>query len=224
MRHAHLDVIDDMRKIIRRVPVALDQNEIIECFFAGGKRSPDHITPCISLELRYAEAKRTLPVPSCGFCGGRRTFASPKRATATRRRTMFPEQERPFFLLGSFPQRIEFLLRVRIDVCLPCRKKLFPVAAIEIQVFGLFIDFRVIPGDAEPGERLYDVLDGAWHFPFLIRVVDAQDKRTSLFTREKPRVERRAHAAHVQESRRARRETGYDIFLVTEAHGKARYR
>src|SRR3989344_1370557 len=91
MRHAYLDVIDDMRKIIRRVPVALDQNEIIECFFAGGKRSPDHITPCISLELRYAEAKRTLPVPSCGFCGGRWS--------------MFPEQERPFFLLGSFSER-----------------------------------------------------------------------------------------------------------------------
>src|SRR5215207_3481639 len=72
----------------------------------------------------------------------------------------------------------------------------------------------LVPIQADPTQRTFELLDRLLRRALQIRVLYAQHERAAVLAREEPVEERRAHAADVQPPRRARRVPDPDPSVV----------
>ncbi len=99
--------------------------------------------------------------------------------------------------------------RALVEVCLALGDQPLAEYARIVHPVELEAD-RTVPVDAEPAQRLLDLLDRLLDLAARVRVLDPQQAFAPLLAREEPVEEEGPHASDVQESGRARRHADSD--------------
>ena len=104
---------------------------------------------------------------------------------------------------------LQLFLRAIAVICLALSEPLLDDLAISRIALAL-VERPFVGIQAEPLHAVQDHLHGLGRRSFAIRVLHAQDESAAVAARVEPAEERRAHAADVQETGRARGKAGAD--------------
>ena len=199
--HFHLEIINNMRKIISWQTVRLDQNKIIKRFRTSRKLAHNGVVPSISLDFGRFEAKWHSKLPLW------RIFWA-----------MIAIQKRAFFELGPISKFFNLLWRVRISISQAFFDHFFSPFQInftalslvirpKIAFFATFAIWTFAPIQAKPTQSFEHQIFGTLDKSSLIRIFNSQNKITASLLGNQIRIKCASNISNVNVASWTRRKT-----------------
>ena len=196
VRDGHLEIVDDDAEVVRRHAVAAHDDQVVELGVADLDVTLDLIVPGDASLRRVLEAE-----DGCHTRGwrlsGPQIFRSPAAVVAR----LFAARR----LLRA--QRIEVRGRHITAVRKTALEHVVEDYLVTVEPLHLIVGSLVVV-EAQPRHGIENRLDRLLGGALDVGVLDAQDELSAVMARERPREERGAGAAQVQETGGARREAG----------------
>ena len=193
VRNLHIRVVDDHTEIVRRRAIRTDDDEIVEFGVVEFDAPPHGVVHNDATAVRIAEAD------------DERLAVRILRALAAA--TVIAGLLARCHLLGT--HRVEL---VATAVAAVGDTRIEPAGRdIRVALEARALEYRLVVGrQAEPLHAVEDRLDVLRRRAFAIRILDAQDEFATSVARVQPVEKCRANTAEVQDTGRARGESGSD--------------
>ena len=205
VRDAHEVVVDDIREIVRRHAVALQEHLVLELAVRDRHDAVQHVL------VRRLAIERHFLADDVGIAVLEVRVNDVLRQVAARA-----------VVAAELARRVVFVGVAEAAVGMARRDELFRIFFINIHAFALDVRAAVaaiarafVRRDARELQRALDEVDGVRDVARAVGVFDAQDEVALVRLREEISVERRAQVADVHVARRARREARA-YFLVRQ--------
>ncbi len=185
MGNAHQGIIDHDRKVVGRIPVGPENDQIVHDSVVEDDISLDEVLNHRPALLRGLESKRSV--------FGRTCDSQLAAAAVVARREAFG--------FRFFSPSLQLFSLAHTPIRMPRLKQLHGMAAIQIHPFRL-AEWPLVPIEADPLHAREDGLNRFIRRATLIGIFNAKDKHTLLLTRKEPIEQSRAHSSYVEKPRR----------------------
>jgi hypothetical protein len=198
VRDAHVDVVDDDAEVVRRRAVGAREHEVVELRVGDLDAALHRVVPRDDAVVRVAKADH--------------------RRDARRRRHSLRVLRPPAAVVARLlaarllrrAQRVELFGGHVVAIREAARDQIVERGAVSVHPLRLEVRTLVVV-EAEPGHRVDDRLHCFRGRAFGVGILYAQDERAAMPARERPRKQRGADVAEMQEARRTGREAGTDV-------------
>ncbi|CAB4556159.1 unannotated protein [freshwater metagenome] len=218
MSHAHNRVVDRVDQRVERVTVGAHDDEVRERPGREGDFTTHEVVER-DVFVRHAQPERGLP--PFGSEGGLLLKRQVAIGVVITHLGVAPGGTVTFF---------DFFGRRKAFVHVPGRNQLLDDVSIDVHAFALAIRRvrpadvdSLIPGEAEPRQRVNDLVVAFFRVACGIRVFDSKDERATRVTRIRPVEQRRANQPHVRGACRRGAETHANICAGRCGHGVIRH-